>query len=155
MPDAEFRPFDSEELASWLARSTDRYVRERQAAGDTEAEATANARSTMERLFPGGAPAPGQQLGWVLVDGKPVGELWVGPFGDDPTRWWIWDVAVREELRGRGFGRAAAVLAERLCREHGATDLGLNVFARNGVARALYSSLGYEETSLQLRKHLG
>lgn len=88
----------------------------------------------------------------VSAELGPVGELWVGPFDDDPQRWWVWDVAIDEPYRGRGLGRAAMVLAERLAGEHGATSIGLNVFARNEVARGLYRSLGYEEASVQMRK---
>ncbi|MCU1494550.1 MAG: sortase-like acyltransferase [Acidimicrobiaceae bacterium] len=46
------------------------------------------------------------------------------------------------------------LLAENLARANGATSIGLNVFAHNRVARDLYSSLGYRETSVQMRKEL-
>jgi ribosomal protein S18 acetylase RimI-like enzyme len=46
------------------------------------------------------------------------------------------------------------LLAEELARTQGATSIGLNVFAHNVVARELYSSLGYTETSVQMRKGL-
>ena len=46
------------------------------------------------------------------------------------------------------------MLAERLAAANGATTIGLNVFAHNVVARGLYRSLGYDETSVQMRKSL-
>ena len=90
----------------------------------------------------------------MLSDGRRVGDLWIGPLGDDPERWWVWDIVVVEELRGRGYGRNMMLLAEELAQSNGATSIGLNVFARNHVARSLYTSLGYEETSVQMRKGL-
>ncbi len=118
------------------------------------AEAEANVATSMDRMFPAGAPAPGQLVGRVLLDGKRVGELWIGPAGKDPARWWVWDVTIDEGVRGRGYGRKTMLLAEELARANGATHLGLNVFARNEVARSLYTSLGYQETSVHMRKEL-
>ena len=46
------------------------------------------------------------------------------------------------------------LLAERLARAQGARTIGLNVFAGNTVARTLYGSLGYEETTVQMRQEL-
>jgi ribosomal protein S18 acetylase RimI-like enzyme len=60
----------------------------------------------------------------------------------------------RGPFRGRGFGRAAMVLAEQEARRGGARRLGLNVFGTNTVARSLYESLGYEITELQMSKEL-
>ncbi len=56
--------------------------------------------------------------------------------------------------RGRGLGRAAMVLAEEAARSQGASELGLNVFGPNTVARRLYESLGYETTAVNMRKPL-
>lgn len=146
--------FDPAELASWMERSRSGYISERVAAGDTIAEARASAETSMERAFPAGSPGPGQMAGWVSCDGVRVGELWIGPFGIDPQRWWVWNVVIDETQRGRGLGRKAMLLAERLAAASGATSIGLNVFGHNTVARGLYQSLGYEETSVQMRKSL-
>jgi len=62
--------------------------------------------------------------------------------------------SIPPEQRGHGFGRQAMLLAEKLAGEHGATTIGLNVFAENVAARSLYASLNYEETALQMRKPL-
>jgi ribosomal protein S18 acetylase RimI-like enzyme len=65
---------------------------------------------------------------------------------------WVWSVALDEEHRGRGLGRAAMLLAEDEARRRGATEIGLNVFGFNDVALGLYRSLGYESVSVQMRK---
>jgi ribosomal protein S18 acetylase RimI-like enzyme len=150
--DVTFDAFGPVELASWLEQTRSGYISERMAAGDTLAEASANADASLGRTFPGGSPGPGQMVGWISHNGVHVGELWIGPFGDDPLRWWVWNVGIDEGRRGLGLGRKAMVLAEELAAANGATSIGLNVFAHNDVARRLYLSLGYEETSIQMRK---
>ena len=45
-------------------------------------------------------------------------------------------------------------LAEEAARNHGATELGLNVFGHNAVARSLYESMGYQTTAVNMRKSL-
>lgn len=156
MADAEltFEPFDPTGLADWLVHLRTRYVEERVAAGDSAPEAEANADHSLARLLPGGVPSPEQHIGRVVSGGEPVGTLWIGPYGDDPQRWWVWDVAVDEGQRGNGYGRRAMLLAEALARRGGAATIGLNVFASNPVAHHLYTSLGYQATSVQMRKDL-
>jgi ribosomal protein S18 acetylase RimI-like enzyme len=149
-----FEPFEPTDLAEWLARSNSEYIAERVSAGDTPEEAAANAEDSMRRTFPDGSPAPGQSAGRLLLDGQAIGELWVGPSGADPERWWVWNVRLDETFRGRGLGRRAMLIAEDLARSNGALSIGLNVFAHNRVARNLYDSLGYRETSVQMRKEL-
>jgi ribosomal protein S18 acetylase RimI-like enzyme len=45
-------------------------------------------------------------------------------------------------------------LAEEEARSNGLHALALNFFGHNTAARALYSSLGYRETSVQVRKQI-
>ena len=76
-----FEEFTAADLASWLEQTRSEYIAERMAAGDTLAEASANADASLESTFPSGVPAPGQMTGWVCCDGVRVGELWIGPHG--------------------------------------------------------------------------
>jgi ribosomal protein S18 acetylase RimI-like enzyme len=152
--DLRFDAFDPPALAEWLAESRSSYISERIKAGDSPDEAEANATRSFEQLVPGGSPASGQLIGQVRLGDETVGHLWVGPAGPDPLRWWVWDVAIHEDRRGRGLGRQAMLLAEELARSHGATTIGLNVAGQNQVARGLYTSLGYGEQALQMRKAL-
>lgn len=153
-PKVEFEPMTGATLTAWLDRTRAQYVAERTASGDSAAEAEANASASLERMAPGGVPAPGQLMGHVCGPEGVVGHLWVGPAGADPARWWVWDVEIQAEFRGRGYGRAAMELADRLARDNGATTIGLNVFASNEVARRLYASLGYNDASVTMRKDL-
>jgi ribosomal protein S18 acetylase RimI-like enzyme len=87
--------------------------------------------------------------------GTGVGIVWIGPrMGAPPDRYWVFDVEILPEHRGRGLGRQAMLLAEEAARSLGATELGLNVFGQNAVARSLYESLGYQTTAVQMRKPL-
>jgi len=53
-----------------------------------------------------------------------------------------------------GYGRAAMELAEAEALSRGASELGLNVFGHNQVARHLYESMGYTATSINMKKDL-
>ena len=149
----DLRPMSPERLASWLPASMAQYEKSRITAGDSPEAAAANRRSSEERLFPGGEPAPGQLLYTATVDGTEAGLLWIGPFADGPD-WWVWDIEVHADFRRQGIGRAMMVRAEAIARESGAASLGLNVFAYNDGARRLYQSLGFEETAINMKKIL-
>lgn len=147
-----FEQFDQAELTEWLARSTSNYIEERVASGDTPDEARDSAHASLERTFPGGMASPAQRAGRLVLAGERIGELWVGQFADDPQRWWVWNIRIEDHFQGRGLGRRAMLIAEDLARAGGAVTLGLNVLAHNGAARSLYSSLGYREVTIQMRK---
>jgi GNAT superfamily N-acetyltransferase len=149
------RPLDAAERATWLLSSTADYADDLEASGLSRAAAQNKAADATRREFPGGAPAPGQHVYAVTVAGHHVGVLWLsaGPV-DDPANWWILDVLVFEQFRGRGHGRLAMLLAEAEAARLGAAKLTLNVFARNAPARALYASLAYEPTKIVMEKPL-
>lgn len=120
-----------------------------------EVEARAKASADYARLLPQGLGTPDHLL-WTAWDGHaPVGLVWVelSERSDGPGAF-VYDVQVAEGLRGRGYGRAVMLAAEEACRERGATSVRLNVFGGNHVARGLYERLGFETTSVQMRKNL-
>ena len=141
------------EVAAWVPVAMELYEQARREAGDDAAQAAAARRASEERFFPDGALAEGQLAHTILVDGEDAGWLWLGPWQDGPE-WWVWDVRVHESFRRRGVARTALLEAEGVAREHGATSLGLNVFANNEAAIALYTALGYRPTSLHMSKAL-
>ncbi|MDJ0394007.1 GNAT family N-acetyltransferase [Rhodococcus sp. G-MC3] len=148
-------PMNSERIARWLALGRAQYIDERMGAGETRAEAEANAEASYNTTFPDGRATPSQKIFDVHDDGHVVGQLWIAPRHDaEPAHWWVWEIEIDEEFRGRGFGRATMLLAEEQARSEGASSLGLNVFGGNAVARGLYASMDYRETSIQMRKDL-
>ncbi len=144
-----------EESAEWLAAQHESYIQDRIEAGEQPDEAARIADQQYAVLFPGGRPAEGHFLSRVVDGQVPVGWLWIGPRSSEHSEsYWVWDVSIDEEFRGRGLGRAAMLLAEEQAAGAGATDIGLNVFGHNMVARQLYESLGYETMMMQMRKPL-
>jgi GNAT superfamily N-acetyltransferase len=58
----------------------------------------------------------------------------------------VYDVEVFEDERRKGYGAGLMNAAAVWSRDHGHRAIGLNVFAHNTGARALYDRLGYRIT---------
>jgi ribosomal protein S18 acetylase RimI-like enzyme len=146
-----------DEYAAWSAQELQEYIAEIVASGSlSRAAAEDQARREDAELLPLGLDTPGQLIFRLDVDGQPVGWLWLSlqhPYGDAGVGF-IYNIVVDETFRGRGHGRAAMQLAEQEARRHGLHALALSVFGHNAIARDLYLSLGYRETSIRMRKEL-
>jgi ribosomal protein S18 acetylase RimI-like enzyme len=148
------RPLREDEFEDWLRERREGYARSMlDHGGFTEVEAHEKARDDYARLLGEGLASPGHDI-FVLEDessGTRVGTLWIA---ERPHALAVFDVHVDEGLRGRGYGRAAMLLAEDEARRRGFDRIVLNVFAGNTVARSLYGSLGYQERSVAMSKGL-
>ena len=153
---AKLVEMDGARLPAWLAVQTREYVGEMVASGLPPSLAEARARRQTEDLFPDGYPAEGHHVYVIDIDGEEVGALWLGPHPDGkPDAIWVFKVEIKPERQGQGHGRTAMLLAEEQARRLGGSELGLNVFGLNHVARSLYDSLGYEATAISMRKKVG
>lgn len=124
--------------------------------GQTRAAALQKAEADFAALLPQGLATPGHWHFVIEADGRTVGRLWLAERSSGGRRtMFIYDVAIDAEQRGRGFGRRAMELAEDEARARGLGRIELHVFGGNEVARGLYRSLGYVETSVQMGKDLG
>jgi ribosomal protein S18 acetylase RimI-like enzyme len=142
---------------AWAARAIAGYAAEIAASGALGEEAAWDkARRDHERVLPDGLDTPGQLIFRLLDNSEPVGWLWLAvPYPDgDPSTAWVYAVEVDEAFRGRGYGRAAMLLAETQARARGMRSLGLNVHGSNTIARSLYASLGYHVITQQMQKPL-
>jgi ribosomal protein S18 acetylase RimI-like enzyme len=151
------RTMNRSEFDEWLPWHIAQYAEKIAASGAIPmAAAWEKARRDNERFFSAGFETRGQHVFRVLAGQVPVGWLWLGVPGPDPDPLmaWVFQVEVAPEYRGRGYGKAAMLLAEDEARARGMMSLGLNVHGQNTVARSLYDSLGYEPMSLQLKKAL-
>ena len=143
---------------AWRVASVRAYAAEMVRVGSWPPEgAEDRADALFGRLVPDGQVTTGHEFRSIVnEDGDAVGALWLAADGDavgDGA--FLWDIAIDPEQRGRGYGRAAMEALETLARSLGYDTIRLNVFADNTVARALYDSVGYTETSLAMRKNIG
>jgi ribosomal protein S18 acetylase RimI-like enzyme len=142
-----------QELASWMPSKKQQYIAERIKAGESPEVANRLSEAQFAELFPDGSPADGQYVMNVIADEAIVGTLWMGrPFSGDGDTWFIFDIEIAKDSRGRGFGRAAMEAAEEWTRARGGTRVALNVFGPNLTARSLYDSLGYEVLATSMFK---
>lgn len=145
-----------ERFASWAQRSRTEYEADLVATGVPQEDARRQASQSIDAAFADRTPTLDNAVFDIVDDhGAIIGYLWVGrDHSEDPSLWWVWDIVVDASSRGQGIGRKAMQLAEEYARSQGATTLGLSVFGFNTAARRLYESLGYETTSVKMRKRL-
>ncbi|GAA2248085.1 MULTISPECIES: GNAT family N-acetyltransferase [Kitasatospora] len=153
------RPIGEAEFDDWLARAKAGYLHDLGASGLTEQQARAKSDTDHQHLLPQGPATPDVALRRLYdPEGTPLGSLWVAlrqsVLANGAPLAWVMTVEVDREQRGRGYGRALMLLAERECLAAGVRDLGLNVFSSNTVATGLYDSLGYRVTHRVLGKSL-
>lgn len=148
------RPMTSAELAAYRSNQVADYITQRvEFGGEDRAEAARVATEQHAEFFPDGVPADRHHLFTCRDENDArVGVLWL--FQRSDTTVWIYDIEVDAAVRGRGFGRALMIAAERWAESQGATVVELNVFGGNTVARHLYTSLGYAESSVHMTRHL-
>ncbi|MEU8778253.1 GNAT family N-acetyltransferase [Streptomyces sp. NPDC048606] len=145
------RPMTPAEYAAWEARSREEYADSWIARGMDPGAARVKAAADHLEQLAHGLDTPGTAFTVLEVSGVPVGHVWTGPRGEDA---YVYDVAVAEEHRGRGHGRALMLLAEGVALAAGRRRLGLHVFAGNTPALRLYEALGYRPTGFNYAKEL-
>ena len=123
----------------------------------TLAESIEKSKEAHAALLPQGLRTPGQFFVHLhdAGTGERVGMLWWAEAekGGQPEAW-VYNITIDDIARRRGFARAALLELESIARAHGVHQLALHVFGHNHGARRLYESLGFEPTSLTLRKIL-
>ncbi len=151
------RPMTDVETKAYVARAVAGYADQlAEFGGRDRADAQAKAEADLGRAFPDGQLTEGHRLLVAEAAGQVVGRLWIAPEGPgwpEGTAY-VFDIEVQEAARGQGFGRDIMVAAETEARDMGCTSIALNVFGGNAPAIRLYQSLGFQVTSLQLRKSL-
>lgn len=152
------RPMTADEISRYVAVGHDAYVAEYAAnSGEPEDEVRRRTEEQYASYFPDGKPAPGHRLLILESEGNAVGWTWVGPHprqAEDPTAAWLYNIEINEDFRGRGYGCSCLDLVEAHLAQRGVTELGLNVFGSNKVARRLYASADYREVAVSMTKAL-
>ena len=155
-PTVRLRPLTTEEFPAFVAASKAGYAEGIELhGGQSHDAAQRKADADMAAVLPLGLETPGHAIFVVEADGTPVGRLWLAERESGGRRViFVYDISIEPEFQGRGHGRGAMRLAEDEARARGLDRIELNVFGGNDVARGLYHSLGYVETSVQMAKDL-
>lgn len=144
-------PMSDAAFDAWSPRTWANYKADLLRAGFTEDAADENIRQTIAGTMQDGRPGSGQHVFEVHEDGETVGAVWLAERGTD---WFIYDLEIDSEHRGKGLGRAAMRAIEDFVRTHGGTSIGLSVFGFNTVAQRLYESEGYDTVRRSMSKRL-
>jgi GNAT superfamily N-acetyltransferase len=155
-PTVRLRPITADEFPAFVTASKAGYAEGIELhGGQTHEAARQKAESDFPAVLPMGLETPGHYIFIVEADGVPVGRLWLAEREIAGRRvMFVYDVTIDAGQQGLGYGRAAMQLAEVEARARGIGRIELNVFGGNDVARGLYRSLGYVETSAQMAKVL-
>jgi ribosomal protein S18 acetylase RimI-like enzyme len=150
------RPVTAGEFPDWIAASRAGYAHGIEShGGQTHEAAQRKADEDTAATLPYGLDTPGQAMFVIEADGRSVGRLWLGERETNGRRTlFVYDIAIDDAFQGQGYGRAAMRRAEDEARALGLQDIELHVFGGNGVARRMYRSLGYVETSVRMAKDL-
>ncbi|MEU0991839.1 GNAT family N-acetyltransferase [Streptomyces sp. NPDC005953] len=150
------RPMTDDEYASWSRTGLQEYARNWADRGFSPEEARAKAEADLATALPDGLATADARLQVLIGEGETVGLLYLGQREVRPGEHgaFVYDVEVGSRWRGRGYGRALMLLAERGAWEDGTRIIGLHVFAGNTPALALYESLGYRTDTVNFAKPL-
>jgi ribosomal protein S18 acetylase RimI-like enzyme len=148
----------AEEFVPYEDADAHHYAENMVSAGFWSPEGAFNkAKNVHANLLPNGVHTK-DHLFFVIEDTQTrdsIGVIWL--FIDreaQPPSGFIYDLLLHAQFRGRGLGKQAMLALEKKAKELGSATLALNVFEHNTVAKALYTSLGYEVQSLSMRKLL-
>ncbi|MEO8310435.1 MAG: GNAT family N-acetyltransferase [Caldimonas sp.] len=152
------RPMQPETYATYLEAAIAGYAEENVSAGRwSEVEALARSREDFHSLLPNGLATPDNRLLEILDegDGAVVGFVWCAiqrKHGSCSA--YVFDLEIKPEHRRKGHALRALKALELDAVKTGAGSIGLNVFANNLGAQALYRKLGYVPTNFNMRKPL-
>ena len=153
------KPMTEVQFERYLATAVPGYAQAHIAAGDCSPEdALALAQVDYRELLPDGLKSANQFLFTICDDAlgdDEVGIIWIAVKEARSARSaYIYDIDIREDLRGKGYGRLAMAEVEKQVREMGIFKISLNVFGYNHGARALYEKIGYQITGIGMTKTL-
>jgi len=151
-------PMEEVAFAAFVETSVTGYADDNVAAGRwTADEALDLSRTEFARLLPQGLSTPNNHLYEIRdhAGGRTVGFLWFATISRGNTKVaYVYQLEVHPEFRRRGHARAAFEAMEALAKAMGLSSIGLHVFGHAPGAQALYSSLGYRVTGINMQKRL-
>ncbi|MEP7301738.1 MAG: GNAT family N-acetyltransferase [Caldimonas sp.] len=157
-PATLLRPMRREAYPAYLEAAIAAYAEENVTAGRwPETGALERSREDFRSLLADGLDTAGNHLFEIFEEGAgpSVGFLWCAiETKHGACTAFVYDLELRPEHRRRGHASRALQRLESIVADAGATSIGLNVFANNPGAQALYRKLAYAPTNIQMRKPL-
>ena len=148
----KLRPTTKAEYDEYLEKSIKSYANELLTSGMVPKEnVEAEAQATFNRILPDGFNTKNHYFFHAYEKEEFIGFIWYGMRKDTA---FIYDFYIAEKMRRKGYGRQVMILCEEDAKEKGAKAMALHVFGHNKAARALYESLDYIPTSIQMKKEL-
>lgn len=147
----ELKPMSKQRFAIWSERIWQLYEQELIDSGISPTKAKQQCESGREASMPNGVLQPGNEVFESFHNNESVGIVWLWR---DETEWFIYDIDIDEQHRGKGLGRSTMQAIEAHVKQQGGTAIGLSVFGFNEIARKLYESEGYETKRIQMKKQL-
>jgi ribosomal protein S18 acetylase RimI-like enzyme len=145
-------------FASYKEAAILAYANENVTAGRwTMENAPALSKVSFETLLPQGLATPNNYIYEIQNETmeKTVGTLWFAVFGNDGLKSvFICDIEIKPDFRRQGHAKAAFRQIEEIAHGLGLPRIGLHVFSHNLAAQALYHSLGYGVTGVNVVKTL-
>jgi ribosomal protein S18 acetylase RimI-like enzyme len=142
----------------YLETAVSNYARDNVESGRwPEKGALARSRADFDSLLPQGPKTPNNYLFEIksAETGPTIGFLWSAAVAKGGLRSaFVYDIEIEPEYRRQGHAKAAFAALEQRVRELGLSRIGLHVFGRNPDAQALYASLGYRVTGINMLKNL-
>ena len=149
----KLQKMNSNEFQRYLSFAIKNYASEHVKAGNwDEAEAVDKAAQEYENLLPDGEKTANQYLFTIRDEDHEVGIIWLAKRSDE--KGFIYDIYIREENQGKGYGKKAMEEIEKEAKNLGLKSIGLHVFGHNAAARGLYEKIGYMETDILMEKKL-
>jgi ribosomal protein S18 acetylase RimI-like enzyme len=157
----QFLPMTQAEYDAWHKNTVQEFAADKVEAGNWEA-ADAHERSAEEfrRLLPQGTATPDNYLYSIFAPPAPgqppraVGQVWFAVPPWKPPIVFVYDLAIDQAYRRRGYARQALLALEDEVKALGLDTIGLHVFGHNRGARALYEQAGYQVTDINMAKKL-
>ena len=145
-----------EAFARYVEYAVKSYAEAHHKSGDSEPEEALDlAQKEYDRLLPDGLASPNQHLYSVFADGStdPIGLLWFETrerAGKKSA--YIYDIEMKPEARGKGYGTATLRALDAMLRERGIGRVSLYTMGWNAGARALYEREGFNVTGIAMSK---
>lgn len=151
-------PMGHASFAGYRAAAAAAYATDNVASGRWPSEgALERALDDFDESLPRGLDTPDNHVFDVkdARSGAVVGVVWFAAVVKHGLRSaFVYDIEIKAEHRRRGHARAAFAALEDRVKAMGLSSIGLHVFGQNPGAQALYRSLGYAVTGVNMLKHL-